>query len=426
MADTINEIFEIKVEQQLSAEENTVAAAEAAEQEVQEMWGTEEAGEILNEETDETQKNQEQGKDEGITVPELADTLNEHGLEENEAEEDNSISSVVIGVPDGSSGVPFIPSKEGANKPRFTRRVSNHAFRGEPASNEGNDVFNRLYSHMTGTHKHGGRRAVANVHSTRLSSTYLGGAARGRSWLIQSEPDAPGPQDAINPHEQTDLAFHARRSHNVRGIGGMATSRRFRIHCSKGGLLSDKEVEEAAHRGPTRTHAELIAPGQQGKVSVHMGGVSDRFAARLSTGQFRSKRDLEEGKQRGAKHQQSVEVYSSFKKSAVKSRNSAIFGGSTDRFQARTASGIICSKRDLLQNNGNEKKEFTPVYSSFAKSSAPSKRSSYFGGSTSRFGHDKKKNGGLVTPGPGAFELTASGAKGFFGNSTVAPISLLA
>merc|ERR1712072_1354358 len=350
------------------------------------------------------QEQQDEEQLEEVTLSDLADAITEDTEDEPEVEKhvkdddadeetvDRNTSSMVAGVPDGSAGVPFIPSKEGSNKPRFTRRASN-SFRSDSLS-DSNDVFSRLSSHMT-------------------------------------DPDMPGPQDAnVDPHAHTDLASCASRSHNTRGIGGMATSRRFRRLCTRGGLLSNRDAEGAAHRAPSRTHAELV-PGANGvsKESTHMGGASERFMAQLSTGQYRSKRDLEESLRRGSKHQQQVGVYSSFKRSAVKGKKNALFGGSTDRFQVRTASGIVRSKRDLLQpkstKEAEKKREFTPVYSSFARSAAPSKRSSHFGGSTSRFGDGKKKNGGLVTPGPGAFELTASGAKGFFG-STTAPISLLA
>jgi len=441
------------VEQQLNAEENSVEAAEAAEREVQDMWNTDEAGELVDEQMEEEEQEEQAEEDEQtqqdeeqleeVTLSDLADAITEDTEDKPEVEKhvkdddadkktvDRNTSSMVAGVPDGSAGVPFIPSNEGSNKPSFTRRASN-SFRSNSLS-DSNDVFSRLSSHMTGTHKHGGRRAVANVHSTRLStsSIYGGGAARGRGWLIQSDPDMPGPQDKnVDPHAHTDLASCARRSHNIRGIGGMATSQRFRQLCTRGGLLSDRDAEEAAHRAPSRTHAELV-PGANGvsKESIHMGGASERFTAQLSTGQYRSKRDLKESLHRGSKHQQQAGVYSSFKRSAAKGKKNALFGGSTDRFQVRTASGIVRSKRDLVQPKSTEeaekKREFTPVYSSFARSAAPSKRSSYFGGSTSRFADGKKKNGGLVTPGPGAFELTASASKGFFG-STTAPISLLA
>merc|ERR1712070_578495 len=132
-------------------------------------------------------------------------------------------------------------------------------------------------------------------------------------------------------------------------------------------------------------------------------------------------------------------LYSSFKQSAVRSSsrtNKSAFGGSVGRFREVTANGHYLSAKENASQDAEEEsicrtKDLPPAYSSFARSSVKQRKSAaYMGGTTSRF-HTNKRNGGLVTPGPGAFEVQASSrnAKGFFGNvepTLCRPISMLA
>jgi hypothetical protein len=277
---------------------------------------------------------------------------------------------------------------------------------------------------MTGTHKHGGRRAVSIAHSSRLqnSSVYGGGAARNRSWLKISE-ETPGITG--DPYESSGIA---RTSMNRTGTR-MSTSSRFRPTDAKGCYRSKRDLEDERNRAQT-----YVAPAEFGASDQGSGSAwskTDRFVARSNNGQFLSKRDLEAKAARG---EVQTEVFSSFKLAGEKSAgaNGTHFGGTVHRFRNRTQQGHFLSSRDKADESKNDPNktsdnDLLPAYSSFAKSSVKQSKSSHFGGSTGRFVDTKKKNGGLITPGPGAFELNAPGTKGYFGQtSSHNPISLLA
>lgn len=352
----------------------------------------------------EDEQEEEEEQDEGFSQAEGKQQQDEEEGSEDEQEEDDS------------GGGDTQLRRGGFESSNFSSTGGGNASSGKT------DVFSRLSSHMTGTHKHGGRRAVSNIHSTRLStsSIYGGGAVRDRGWLRIAE-DSPGFQG--DPHSSGDIGSSGKGT----GIMRSSTSR-FRPTDAKGCFRSKRDIEASAERTaylPPSTFVE----SDGGSNRAISWGKTDRFVDRTPDGRFVSKRDAADRAARG--QSSDTEPYSSFKKSSEKKTSSSSFGGSVARFVPKTSSGhyLIQKKANDKENINPNDSEFTPSYSSFSKSSIKSTRSSHFGGTTGRFSAPtEKKNGGMVTPGPGAFELTPAGAKGFFGatESPHAAISLLA
>merc|ERR1719379_1785063 len=198
-----------------------------AEEELANMWGADEAA--IDEEPAEEEPAEEEEQEQEAEEPTQEEEEEEQTYEEEPTQDEEE--------PEEEE-----EEETRSNNVRTGGFASTSNFDRDTASASAGDVFSRLYSTHTGTHKHGGRRAVSVVHSTRMSTTsvYGGGAARdtsgaNRGWLRIAE-ETPGPQHGLDPHARTTMAGRARPTAGYGDArrGRMATSARFRSIDAKG------------------------------------------------------------------------------------------------------------------------------------------------------------------------------------------------
>jgi hypothetical protein len=304
--------------------------------------------------------------------------------------------------------------KPSASRPATTQPAANGSVSRRSSGSGGSSVFDRLSSSYTGTSKFR-RQQVSTQRGFRGMDGHVGrsfgtGSGGGKSWL----------DVGMEETREMDYDVHGYKTCGSDAKGGVISKLsvgRFQAVTAEGGHLSRRDLEEAAQRDiecvDKSTFTKFASTKSQFGTHSNMGmggAAGNRFGLVTTvSGHYMSTKDMEEAAQRDFLEIGSVHSSTFNNTTCRTTRQGMMMGGAVGRFQITTASGHVVSAKDMKDAAARdiampeEAMGMTSTFASALRRGNPNY--SMMGGKTGRFaaGSDSLYKKPVSDKGPGDY-----------------------
>jgi chemotaxis protein histidine kinase CheA len=328
---------EAEAKAQRDAEEQAKKEAEAAEQEPEPEPEQEQTAETAGDAENDV------AEDELSNMWGSDDAADEQQEQEQEEEKEEEKPKPAVRKPAASRPAAATSQPAAASSGSVSRRSS---------GGSGDSVFDRLSSSYTGTSKFR-RQAVSTQRGFRGMDGHVGrnfgtGSGGNKSWLDVGMEETRAMDYDVNQHKTCG-------SDAKGGVISKLAVGRFQAVTAKGGHLSQRDLEEAAQRDiecvDKSTFTKFASTKSQFGTHTNMGmggAAGNRFGlVTTASGHYMSTRDLEEAAKRDFLEIGSVHTSTFNNTTSRTTRQGMAMGGAVGRFQITTASGHVLSAKDM-------------------------------------------------------------------------------